>query len=122
MSDPCSLRAGLTQQESRITNLQSNRILREAILDWNVADPWAMSAVPDFITGAEGDFAGETRRRNLRRIPQAKSEHVRRTWIPTTSLVTARSALSLGLVMGNPALSNKRLRCKARTLRLQEIR
>jgi hypothetical protein len=28
MSDPYSLRAGLTQQESRITNLQSNRISR----------------------------------------------------------------------------------------------
>jgi hypothetical protein len=26
------------------------------------------------------------------------------------------------LVVGSPALSNKRLRCKARTLRLQEIR
>ena len=38
-----------------------------------------------------------------------------------TSLVTARSALSLGFV-GNPALSNKRLKCKARTLRLQKIR
>ena len=64
----------------------------------------------------------ETRRSNLRRIPSPKSERVRRTWIPTTSLVTARSALSLGLVVGSPALSNKRLRCKARTLRLQEIR
>jgi hypothetical protein len=39
-----------------------------------------------------------------------------------TSLVTARSALSLGLIVGSPALSNKRLKCKARTLRLQEIR
>jgi hypothetical protein len=37
----------------------------------------------------------------------------------TTSLVTARSAVSLGLVVGSPALSNKRLRCKARTFRLQ---
>ena len=37
-------------------------------------------------------------------------------------VVTARSALSLGLVAGSPALSNKRLRRKARTLRLQEIR
>ena len=64
----------------------------------------------------------ETRRSNLRRISPPKSERVRRTWIPTTSLVTARSALSLGLVVGSPALSNKRLRCKARTLRLQEIR
>jgi hypothetical protein len=49
-------------------------------------------------------------------------ELVRRTWISTTSLVTARSALTLGLVVGSPALSNKRLRCKARSLRLQEIR
>jgi hypothetical protein len=30
----------------------------------------------------------ETRRSNSRRISQAKSERVRRTWIPTTSLVT----------------------------------
>jgi len=36
--------------------------------------------------------------------------------------VTARSAPSLGLVVGNPALSNKRLKCKARTLRLQKRR
>jgi TIR domain len=50
------------------------------------------------------------------------NERVRRMWIPTTSLVTARSALSLGLVVGSPALSNKRSRCKARTLRLQAIR
>ena len=39
--------------------------------------------------GAEVDFARETRRRNLRRISQAKSERVRRTWIPTTPLVTS---------------------------------
>ena len=38
--------------------------------------------------GAEVGFARETRRSNLRRISQAKSERVRRTWIPTTSLVT----------------------------------
>jgi len=67
---------------------------------------------------AEGNIARETRRSNLRRISQAKGERVRRTWVPTTSLMTARSALSLGLVVGSPALSNKRLRCKARTLRL----
>ena len=36
---------------------------------------------------AEVDFASETRRSNLRRIPPAKSERVRRTWIPTTSLI-----------------------------------
>ena len=51
----------------------------------------------------------ETRGSNLRRISQPKSKRVRRTRIPTTSLVTARSALSLGLVVGSPALSNKRL-------------
>ena len=34
--------------------------------------------------------------------------------------MTARSALFVGLVVGSPALSNKRLRCKARTLRLQD--
>jgi hypothetical protein len=32
------------------------------------------------------------------------------------------SALALGLVVENPQLSNKRLRCKASTPRLQEIR
>ena len=37
--------------------------------------------------GAEVGFAGETRRRNLHRISHAKSERVRRTWIPTISLV-----------------------------------
>jgi hypothetical protein len=37
-------------------------------------------------TGAEVNFAWETRRSNLRRIPQAKGERVRRMWIPTTSL------------------------------------
>ena len=38
--------------------------------------------------GAEVGFARETRRSNLRGIPSAKSERVRRTWIPTTSLLT----------------------------------
>ena len=70
--------------------------------------------------GAEVEFTAEKRRSNLRGIPSPKSKRVRRTRIPTTSLVTARSALSLGLVVGSPALSNKRLRCKARTLRPQE--
>jgi hypothetical protein len=37
--------------------------------------------------GAEVGFARETRRRNLRRISQAKSERVKRTWIPTTDLL-----------------------------------
>ena len=37
--------------------------------------------------GAEVDFARETRRRHLRRISQAKSECVRRTWIPTAPLL-----------------------------------
>ena len=38
--------------------------------------------------GAKGDFARETCRGNLRRISKAKSHYVRRTWIPTTSLLT----------------------------------
>jgi hypothetical protein len=38
---------------------------------------------------AEVGFARETRRSNLRRISQAKREGVRRTWIPTASLITA---------------------------------
>src|SRR5271165_4207029 len=58
-------------------------------------------------------FAGETRRSELRRIPPPKSKRVRRTRIPTTSLVTARSALSLGLVMGSPALTNKRFEMRS---------
>ena len=36
---------------------------------------------------------GETRRSNLRRIPPPKSERVRRTWIPTTSLIISCSSL-----------------------------
>jgi predicted ATPase len=39
--------------------------------------------------------------------------------LPLWSLLAARC---LGLVVGSPALSNKRLRCKARTLRLQKRR
>ena len=39
---------------------------------------------------AKVGFAGETRGSNLRRISQAKSERVRRTRIPTTSLLTAK--------------------------------
>src|SRR5215469_8232067 len=72
--------------------------------------------------GAEVGFASKTRRGNLHGIPSPKSECVRRTWIPTASLMNACSGLSLGLVGGSPALSNKRSRCKARTLRLQDIR
>jgi hypothetical protein len=37
--------------------------------------------------GAKVGFARETRRSNLRRISQAKSERVRRGWIPTISLI-----------------------------------
>jgi hypothetical protein len=44
-------------------------------------------------TGAEVGLARETRRRNLRRISQTKSERVRGTWIPTTSLVTSYSSM-----------------------------
>jgi len=43
--------------------------------------------------GAEVGFARETRRRNLRRIPPPKSEHVGRAWNPTTSLVINRFSL-----------------------------
>ena len=41
---------------------------------------------------AEVGFARETRRSNLRGISQAKSERVRRKWIPTTTLIAARNA------------------------------
>ena len=44
--------------------------------------------------GAEVGFARETRRSNLRRIPPAKKEWVRRTWIPTISLVTLKRKIS----------------------------
>jgi len=47
--------------------------------------------------GAEIGFATETRRSNLRGISSTKSERVRRTWIPTTSLLThPASYLRLG--------------------------
>jgi hypothetical protein len=44
--------------------------------------------------GAEVRFATETRGSNLRRISSPKSEYVRRTWIPTTCLVTAYGSLA----------------------------
>ena len=40
--------------------------------------------------GAEIDFTGDTRGSNLRRISPAKSERVRRTWIPAASLLTPK--------------------------------
>ena len=40
--------------------------------------------------GAEVGFARETGESILRRIPQAKNERVRRTWIPPTSLLTPK--------------------------------
>jgi hypothetical protein len=43
--------------------------------------------------GAEVAFARETRRSNLRGIALAKGERFRRTWIPTTAVVTAYSAV-----------------------------
>ena len=51
----------------------------------------------------------ETRRSNLRRIPPPKSERVRRTWIPTTSLVTSCSALPFvqGIARENPSVSHR---------------
>jgi hypothetical protein len=55
------------------------------------------------------EIAAETRRSNLRGIPSPKSKRVRRTRIPTTSLVTARSALSLGLVVGKPSVIKQTL-------------
>ena len=38
----------------------------------------------------EVDFVRETRRSNLRKISLPKSERVRRSWIPTTSLLTPK--------------------------------
>ena len=52
------------------------------------------------------------RRSDLGGIPSPKSKRVRRGRIPTTSLVPARSALSLGLIVGSPALSNKRFNAR----------
>ena len=40
-------------------------------------------------TRPEVDFTGENRRSNLRGILPAKSELVRRAWVPSTSLVTS---------------------------------
>jgi hypothetical protein len=39
-------------------------------------------------------FARETRRSNLRGIRRQKSERVRRTWIPTASLLTSRRGIA----------------------------
>jgi hypothetical protein len=71
----------------------------------------------EVLKGAEIGFARETGRSDLCGILPPKSRCFRRTWD-----ITACSTLSLGFVVGSPALSNKRLRCKARTLRLHEIR
>jgi integrase len=60
--------------------------------------------------GAELGFARETRRRNLRRIPQAKSERFRRTWIPTTSLVTASGSPGFRF-KGFKSIDNRRVLC-----------
>ena len=54
---------------------------------------------------AEVDFTSRSAPKQLHRKPSPKSKRVWRTWIPATSLVTARSALSLGLVVGSPALA-----------------
>ena len=62
----------------------------------NPARPASCLLFQDEINVREVEFAAETRRSNLRGIPSPKSKRVRRTRIPTTSLVTARSALSLG--------------------------
>lgn len=45
--------------------------------------------------GTEIHFTGETRGRNLRRIPKAKSELIRRTWISPTSLLNATRKLQI---------------------------
>jgi hypothetical protein len=66
---------------------------------------------------AEVGFATETSRRNLRIIPSPKSERVRRTWIPTTSLVTSFSALAF--VQRPPANSFAGLRRVARLVQRQ---
>jgi hypothetical protein len=52
--------------------------------------------------GAEADFASETRRRILRGISSPKSERVKRTWIPTTSLVNSCNALPSPASMRSP--------------------
>jgi hypothetical protein len=57
--------------------------------------------------GAEIGFVRETRRSNLRRIPQAKSECVRRTWIPTTSLVASCSDLVASNCLAMTARTSK---------------
>jgi hypothetical protein len=44
--------------------------------------------------GAEVDFAGDTRRSNLRGIPPPKSEWIGRTWISTAFLLNLPSALA----------------------------
>ena len=49
---------------------------------------WAHGA-SDFV-GETRDFVGETRGGHVRGISKAKRECLRRTWIPTTSLVTGR--------------------------------
>jgi hypothetical protein len=59
--------------------------------------------------GAEVGFVRETCRRNLCRIPPPKCARLGRTWILTTTLVTARSALSLGLVVGKSSVIKQTL-------------
>jgi hypothetical protein len=60
----------------------------------------------------KGGFARETRSSNLRRISQIKSECVRRTWIPTNSLLTSGSALPF--VEGFPNFITTTSACTAR--------
>jgi hypothetical protein len=90
-----------------------NRLRQEYAIGHNVATFETLKAfleVGQNRAGAEVGFAAETRRRNLRRIREPEKECIRGTRISTNRLVTARSALSLGLVVGSPMLSNKRLR------------
>src|ERR1700740_1499196 len=70
------------------------RFLREARAAASVRHPECCLGLPPGQNRSELLFAGETRRSNLRRIPQAKSERLRRTWIPTTSLVTSSCFLN----------------------------
>ena len=62
-----------------------------------------------YCKGAEVDFARETRQSDLRGIPSPKRGRARRTSIPTTSLLTACSALPFVQRPANPSPTLKML-------------
>jgi hypothetical protein len=107
MTDKLSAAMQITERVHPLAQEQND----PRVNDWSLSQ-FGMHAV----------LFGRLRFRTLRRISSPKNARLTRMWSPTVSLVTARIALSLVLVVGSPALSNKRLRCKASTLRLQEIR